>query len=96
MEGITVNQGENLPVMVSLNHASAIGVITTSQTWIKSHTYRLRGYVYVTAGAKITIEAGTKIISNKDSAGVLVIYKDATILCLLPVKPVPVRVTWEA
>ena len=24
MEGITVNQGENLPVMVSLNHASAI------------------------------------------------------------------------
>jgi hypothetical protein len=56
------------------------GVITTSQNWIKSHTYRLRGYVYVTAGAKITIEAGTKIISNKDSAGVLVIYKDATIM----------------
>ncbi len=35
--------------------------------------------MYVTDGAKITIEAGTKIISNKDSAGVLVIYRDATI-----------------
>ena len=35
--------------------------------------------MYVTDGAKITIEAGTKIVSNKDSAGVLVIYSDAAI-----------------
>ena len=55
------------------------GVIKTDQSWTKGHVYRLRGYVYVTDGAKITIEAGTKIISNKDSAGVLVIYRDATI-----------------
>ena len=40
----------------------------------------MRGYIYVTDGAKITIEAGTTIISNKDSAGVLVIYRDATIV----------------
>ena len=40
----------------------------------------MRGYIYVTDGAKITIEAGTTIISNKDSAGVLVIYRDATII----------------
>ncbi len=56
------------------------GVIKTDQTWHKSRKYRLRGYVYVTDGAKITIEAGTTIISNKDSAGVLVIYRDATII----------------
>ena len=56
------------------------GVIKTSQSWTKSHTYRLRGYVYVTDGAQITIEAGTRIVSNKDSAGVLVIYRDATII----------------
>jgi hypothetical protein len=48
-----------------------------SQTWRKDFIFRLRGYVYVTDGATLTIEAGTKIVSNKDSAGVLVIYKDA-------------------
>lgn len=55
------------------------GTIRSDQNWTKDKVYRLRGYVYVT-GAKLTIEAGTKIISNKDSAGVLVIYKDATII----------------
>ena len=54
--------------------------VLSNQTWHKSRNYRLRGYVYVTDGAKITIEAGTTIISNKDSAGVLVIYRDATII----------------
>ncbi|HWJ26149.1 MAG TPA: hypothetical protein VNS32_06380 [Flavisolibacter sp.] len=55
------------------------GVIKSSQSWTKDKTYRLRGYVYVTDGAVLTIEPGTKIISNKDSAGVLVIYRDAQI-----------------
>ncbi|TKK66145.1 hypothetical protein FC093_17995 [Ilyomonas limi] len=55
------------------------GVISSSQTWTKNKTYHLRGYVYVTDGATLTIEPGTKIVSNKDSAGVLVIYRDATI-----------------
>jgi len=55
------------------------GVIKASQTWTKNKTYHLRGYVYVTDGATLTIEPGTKIVSNKDSAGVLVIYSDATI-----------------
>ena len=56
------------------------GVLRTSQTWRKDFIFRLRGYVYVTDGATLTIEAGTKIVSNKDSAGVLVIYKDAQII----------------
>jgi len=56
------------------------GVIRTSQTWRKDFIFRLRGYIYVTDGATLTIEAGTKIVSNKDSAGVLVIYKDAQII----------------
>jgi hypothetical protein len=55
------------------------GVIKTSTTWKKDYKYRLRGYVYVTDGAVLTIEAGTKIVSNKDSAGVLVIYRDGQI-----------------
>lgn len=56
------------------------GTISTSQTWEKTKTYRLRGYVYVTSGAVLTIQPGTKIISNRDSAGVLLIYKGAKIM----------------
>src|SRR6185369_6206253 len=56
------------------------GIIRTSQTWRKDFIFRLRGYVYVTDGATITIEPGTKIVSNKDSAGVLVIYRDGKII----------------
>jgi len=56
------------------------GIITSDQHWTKDKTYRLRGYVYVTNGATITIDPGTKIVSNKDSAGVLVIYRGAKIM----------------
>ncbi len=56
------------------------GVITSNQHWTKDKVYRLRGYVYVTNGATLTIDAGTKIVSNKDSAGVLVIYRTAKII----------------
>ena len=61
-------------------HIDIRGIITSDQTWKKDKTYRLRGYVYVTNNATITIEAGTKIVSNKDSAGVLVIYRTAKIM----------------
>lgn len=56
------------------------GTITANTTWKKDYVYRLRGYVYVTNNATLTIEPGTKIVSNRDSAGVLVIYRDAKIM----------------
>lgn len=56
------------------------GVISSDQHWTKDKVYRLRGYVYVTNGATLTIDPGTKIVSNKDSAGVLVIYRTAKIM----------------
>lgn len=56
------------------------GIITTDQHWTSDKTWRLRGYVYVTNGATITIDPGTKIVSNKDSAGVLLIYRGAKIM----------------
>jgi hypothetical protein len=77
------NPTPNPPPPTPVDSTSTVdirGVIKADQTWHKSRKYRLRGYVYVTDGAKITIEAGTTIISNKDSAGVLVIYRDATIV----------------
>ena len=49
------------------------GLISTNTTWKKDFVYRLRGYVYVINGATLTIEAGTKIVSSKDSAGVLIV-----------------------
>jgi hypothetical protein len=55
------------------------GIITTDQHWTKDKVYRLRGYVYVTNNATLTIDPGTKIVSNKDSAGVLMIYRGAKI-----------------
>lgn len=55
------------------------GTITSSQHWTKDKTYRLRGYVYVDGNSTLTIDPGTKIVSNKDSAGVLVIYKGSKI-----------------
>lgn len=55
------------------------GSITKDTHWTAANTYRLRGYVYVESGATLTIDPGTKITSNKDSAGVLIIYKGAKI-----------------
>ncbi|NBO58741.1 MAG: hypothetical protein EBU73_07410, partial [Chitinophagia bacterium] len=56
------------------------GIITTNTTWKKDFVYRIRGYVYVTNNVTLTIEPGTKIISNKDSAGVLIITPDSKII----------------
>jgi hypothetical protein len=55
------------------------GVITADQHWTRDKTYRLRGYVYVNSGVTLTIDPGTKIVSDNDSAGVLVIYRGAKI-----------------
>lgn len=56
------------------------GTITSDTKWTSDKKYRLRGWVYVKGGAKLTIEPGTQIVSNKDSAGVLLIYKGSQIL----------------
>lgn len=66
-------------VDTSATNIDVRGTISADQHWTKNRTYRLRGYVYVTNGATLTIDPGTKIISNKDSAGVLLIYKGAKI-----------------
>lgn len=56
------------------------GSISKDTHWTAGNTYRLRGYVYVESGSTLTIDPGTKIVSNKDSAGVLIIYKGAKIM----------------
>jgi len=56
------------------------GIIKANRTLKKDSVYILRGYVYVPTGVTLTIEAGCKITSNKDSAGVLVVYRGAKII----------------
>ena len=55
------------------------GEITTNTTWVKSKVYLLKGFVYVTDGATLTIEAGTVIRGDKDSKGTLIIEKGGKI-----------------
>lgn len=55
------------------------GVISANKTLTKDKVWTLRGFVYVTGNATLTIEPGTKIISKRDSAGVLVITRGAKI-----------------
>ncbi|WP_291912831.1 hypothetical protein [Chitinophaga sp. CB10] len=67
------------PPTTSTDTVMVRNTISANTTWSKNKVYVLRGYVYVDAPAKLTIEAGTKIISYRDSAGVLVVYKGAKI-----------------
>ncbi|MBK9072811.1 MAG: hypothetical protein IPL79_17690 [Myxococcales bacterium] len=53
------------------------GDITADTTWEAINTYRLAGQVFVTDGAVLTIEPGTKIVG--DLGSVLVITADARI-----------------
>lgn len=56
------------------------GDISTNTTWTKNNTYLLSGFVYVTNGAKLTIEPGTVIKGEKSSKGALIITRGAQII----------------
>lgn len=71
---------EKPPVSNNGDTINIRGMINEDITWTSDKVYRLRGYVYVDAPATLTIEPGTKIISNNDSSGVLIIYKGAKII----------------
>ncbi|GAA3965893.1 hypothetical protein [Mucilaginibacter dorajii] len=70
--------GTTPPVTPPVTNLDVRGNITKDTHWTAGITYRIRGYVYVD-GATLTIDPGTKIVSNKDSAGVLIIYKGSKI-----------------
>lgn len=71
------NNGSKPPVKVT--NVDVRGSITKDTHWTAGVTYRIRGYVYVDNNVTLTIDPGTKIVSNKDSAGVLIIYKGSKI-----------------
>ena len=55
------------------------GRIITNLTLKASFTYKLRGLVYVTNGAILTIEPGTKIVGENGKNGALIICRGARI-----------------
>jgi len=55
------------------------GDIKTNTTWTADKIYNLKGYVYVTDGATLTIEPGTIIKGDKASKATLVITRGAKI-----------------
>jgi hypothetical protein len=51
------------------------------ESYIESaYTYKLRGLVYVTSGAILTIEPGTKIVGENGKNGALIITRGAKII----------------
>lgn len=57
-----------------------VGRITESRTLHAQYTYKLRGLVYVTNGAILTIEPGTKIVGETGSQGGLIITRSCKII----------------
>ena len=55
---------EMLPVgnTRAANVVTVSGVINTNMTWSASNEYHLNGKVYVSGGATLTIQPGTKIV----------------------------------
>lgn len=56
------------------------GRITQNRTLHAEYTYKLRGLVYVTNGAILTIEPGTKIVGEQGQRGGLIICRSSKII----------------
>jgi len=63
--------GENLTVK---------GSITSNTTWAAKNKYLIEGFLYVEAGATLTIEPGTIIKGDKSTKGTLIIKPGAKII----------------
>jgi hypothetical protein len=56
--------------------------ITTNTTWTSGNVYLLNGWVYVKAGATLTIQAGTVIRGDKTNKGALIIERGAKLIAI--------------
>lgn len=75
-------------VVASLCKVSAYTTVTvqdsisTNAHWTCDQQYLLKGYVYVTAGATLTIDAGTIIKGDKNTKGALIVERGAKIMAM--------------
>lgn len=58
------------------------GNITANETWTNDNIYLLNGWVYVKAGATVTIQAGTVIKGDFASKGALIVERDAKLVAI--------------
>ena len=68
------------PISLQKGSTSLEGEITGSRTLSADTIYLLKGFVYVTDGATLTIPAGTIIKGDKDSKATLVIERGGKIM----------------
>jgi hypothetical protein len=71
--------GDELPINVP-SSTTLNGNINTTTTLTSDKVWTLKGYVYVTDGAKLIIQPGTKIISDIAEKGALCIERGAQII----------------
>ncbi len=67
-------------VIVPSENLTIKGSITTNTTWAAKNKYLLQGFVYVEAGATLTIEPGTVIRGDKSTKATLIIKPGAKII----------------
>ena len=82
--GWTLTYGmDNVYDYSATDTATVTGDITTNTTWNKETLYILDGFVFVTGGAELNIEAGTMIQAKsgqRENASALIVKKDGTIM----------------
>ncbi|GGH16160.1 hypothetical protein [Mucilaginibacter phyllosphaerae] len=69
------------PVQTSTS-VEVSGDIATNTTWTADKIYTLKGFVYVTEGATLTIEPGTIVKGDKATKGTLIITRGAKIMAV--------------
>jgi hypothetical protein len=74
------NGGNNGGNDTTVENTILVGRITANRTLSAKYTYKLRGLVYVTNGAILTIEPGTKIVGENNQNGGLIITRSAKII----------------
>ncbi|PZF73487.1 T9SS type A sorting domain-containing protein [Taibaiella soli] len=63
--------------------------ISTNTHWTNDQQYLLKGYVYVTAGATLTIDSGTIIKGDKNTKGSLIVERGAKLIAVgTPTAPI--------
>jgi hypothetical protein len=67
------------PVTEDTSKVTLTGDISTSKTLDATKKYTLKGFVYVTNGATLTIPAGTVIMGDKASKGTLIVTRGSKI-----------------
>jgi hypothetical protein len=73
--------GNGTPFVVGDAHVVLVkDSISSNTTWTNDNVYILQGFVYVTAGTTLTINAGCLVVGDKNSKGTLIVERDAKIM----------------